>query len=434
MSCCQLPKLLAAVVLGVSATAAGEQGNVTLLVPGILGPLETSRPVTTGPKGADPTWTCMITFLREDGFAFGGTIRPGDVDIRLPGCLAPGEEAVSAPKSADVFVLEFSPAARTDGLAFRALELSQCLVELHQFTGKRINLFAHSAGGLAARAVLQEAIPGVANPGCIDRLITIGTPHLGAALAENFGDWIGTRTTSLKPSAPLIRRLNTRPLPEEVCYASIVVRAMRSGVRHPGKAYDGLLNPRVLEQLPMDFRLGGDEVVHVRTQNLRLAPPADLYERKTDKAIHAVAVRIPRADFSSEESCLKTVHAAALADRSVLRWVTQLLSDNGDFWRDRPSSTRDALMEWQVQYAVFSAIEAHALAESLLPIREVSAVEVLKIQSTNSDEDTRRYQFSGSAIWEDVSRGRSNVSGSLELAFDRFGRAMAPRSQIDKSR
>ena len=38
----------------------------------------------------------------------------------------------------------------------------------------------------------------------IARVITIGTPHLGSSLAEHWGDYFGTRTTSVQPSATLI--------------------------------------------------------------------------------------------------------------------------------------------------------------------------------------------------------------------------------------
>ena len=124
-----------------------------------------------------------------------------------------------------------------------------------------------------ARAYLQNAFPDTLNfRHDVDRLITISAPHLGSALAEHWGDWLGTRATSLKTTASLLTDLNDElDLPADVCFASIIVRGIWTDVRGDGSDYDRLVDREFLERLPVDFRQGGDQVLSVRTQNLRLA-------------------------------------------------------------------------------------------------------------------------------------------------------------------
>lgn len=73
--------------------------------------------------------------------------------------------------------------------------------------GGRIDLIAHSLGGLVARFYLQQ----LGGARRVDRLITLGTPHHGSH-AANF---IPTRLVrQLLPEGPFIRHLNTLPAPE----------------------------------------------------------------------------------------------------------------------------------------------------------------------------------------------------------------------------
>src|SRR6185503_14286322 len=141
--------------------------------------------------------------------------------------------------------------ANVDGLAYKTLELAACLAELRRFTGcQRINLVAHSAGGLVARTYIQSALPGIRYAGDVDRLITISTPHLGSTLAEHLGDFLGTRATALKPGGELIRRLNDElELPHDVLLASLVVRGVGTSVAaldFPSAAYDEHFDHEVL--------------------------------------------------------------------------------------------------------------------------------------------------------------------------------------------
>jgi pimeloyl-ACP methyl ester carboxylesterase len=81
--------------------------------------------------------------------------------------------------------------------------------------GGRIDLVAHSMGGLVARAYLQ--LLGGARR--VDRLVTLGTPHLGTH-AANFIP--AARVRQLLPEGPFLRHLNEQPAPEGLQVTSIV--------------------------------------------------------------------------------------------------------------------------------------------------------------------------------------------------------------------
>lgn len=81
--------------------------------------------------------------------------------------------------------------------------------------GGRIDLVAHSMGGLVARAYLQ--LLGGARR--VDRLVTLGTPHLGTH-AANFIPSALVR--QLLPGSPFLAYLNAQPAPAGVEVTSIV--------------------------------------------------------------------------------------------------------------------------------------------------------------------------------------------------------------------
>lgn len=81
--------------------------------------------------------------------------------------------------------------------------------------GGRIDLVAHSMGGLVARCYVQ--LLGGARR--VDRLITLGTPHRGTH-AANFIPSALVR--QLLPESPFIRHLNEQPAPEGLRVTSIV--------------------------------------------------------------------------------------------------------------------------------------------------------------------------------------------------------------------
>lgn len=66
--------------------------------------------------------------------------------------------------------------------------------------GHPVTIVAHSMGGLVARAALRRA-----RPGLVGRIVTIGTPHHGTALACRFG-WPGAR--QMCPGSSWLEELN----------------------------------------------------------------------------------------------------------------------------------------------------------------------------------------------------------------------------------
>jgi hypothetical protein len=81
--------------------------------------------------------------------------------------------------------------------------------------GGRIDLIAHSMGGLVSRFYLQQ----LGGARRVDRLITLATPHHGSH-AANFIPSALVR--QLLPEGPFLRHLNRLPPPEGVRVTSIV--------------------------------------------------------------------------------------------------------------------------------------------------------------------------------------------------------------------
>jgi len=81
--------------------------------------------------------------------------------------------------------------------------------------GGRIDLVAHSMGGLVARFYLQQ----LGGARRVDRLVTLGTPHQGTH-AANFIPSALVR--QLLPEGPFLRHLNALPPPAGVQVTSIV--------------------------------------------------------------------------------------------------------------------------------------------------------------------------------------------------------------------
>jgi len=289
--------VLASLIAVHAAAAEAPSRYPVLLVHGIVWSLEQDDS-TFGSLGQDEhgkaRFSGMIGYLQSQGLPYGGTIRPKLGKVRLPDDLDT-QGVRGDPRQARLFVLKFSQAANTDGLGYKALELAESIRQVRALTGaEKVRIVAHSAGGLIARAYLQGALPGVPYRGDVDRLVTIATPHLGSSLAEAFGDFLGTRATSIKPSAALIRQLNcTLELPDDVTFASIVVRGVAADLSSTAADLKGLVDAAVVGRLPPDYCRGGDEVVQVQSQNLRLAACAGRYEQRTGKPVQYVLARVP---------------------------------------------------------------------------------------------------------------------------------------------
>lgn len=431
-------------VHSVTAARAGERPvSPVLLVHGITWKLDEEDATWGrywGGRGGPRQWSGMIGFLHSKGLEYGGTIRPIGSNVSLPQRL--DTEGVSGdPREAELFVLKFSRAANTDGVGYKALELAESIRQLRRFTGARkVRLVTHSAGGIVARAYLQDALPGVEYRGDVERLITVATPHLGSSVAHHFGDFLGTRATSIKPDAALIRNLNSRfDLPPDVTFASIVVRGIAADVRGDGEELDHLVNHALLNLLPVEYRLGGDQVVHVRSQNLRLAQCAARYEKSTGRPVQYVLARVP--DATPGGCCLKDltdvrVHVAAPYDRTVQHLVYGLLKPKAVLWKPTGPQKLAGWYDWQARLHANGVIEAEALGEH--PMSAVRNVEIGDFELIAATGRSRQYSFNGRAWSTNVliplRKRWTRVRGTMALTFDPFGRVLAAQSSIQERR
>lgn len=414
----------------------GPERTVTLLVHGMTMDRESGARTWGHPQQqADGTfqWNGMIGRLQSERLTFGGVIRSRGATMSLPDCLDTYGVATD-PKSATVFCLEFSPAANTDGLSYKVLELARCLKSLREFTGcRKVRIVAHSAGGLVARVYLQNALPDVHYDSDIDRLITIGTPHLGSALAAKVGDLLGTRATSLKPNADLIINLNRLELPSDVKFAAIVVRGVAAGGHGAGDAYSHLIDRSTLSGLPIDFRVGGDQVIHVCSQNLRLAQCTRRYEDVTNLPVHGILVRVPDPTPKDRSPLEETVHDVAPYDSNVQDWIVRLLTTD-DFWTGLSPADRQIWMDQQARQCVFSSIESEALRQHRLS--EVGDVTINQLEPITREPNAATYRFTGVATsrvkFLNVGQAKTQVQGSLALTFDRHGRLLECRADAGK--
>lgn len=383
-------------------------------------------------KAGETNWDGMIGFLQSRGLDFGGVIR--FTNGGRPAAVLDSTQAAVAPAKARVFMVRFSPGANTDGLAYKTLELAEAIRLVCKETGEaKVRIVAHSAGGLVARVYLQSALPGVAYRGDVDRLITIGTPHLGSSLATHFGDFLGTRASSLKPDAALIRDLdNALDLPEDTTFASIVVRGVAADVRGEGGELDELVDRAFLEKLPVEYQFGGDQVVHVRSQNLRLARCAARYEEETGRPVQYILARVPDPSPSDWYWKQETVHVSATRDGTVQNLVLGLLGDDVPLWRKADEQKFASWIDWQAQLHAHGAIEAEAHREH--PLSQVSQWELDEVKLVDQKGCCRTYAFQGKAFSKNrlisLRRRWTDVNGTLHLTFDRFGRVVTAETQL----
>lgn len=125
----------------------------------------------------------------------------------------------------------------TLGVEAGAIALKQFLKR--NVRGGRIDLIAHSLGGLVSRVYLQH----LGGARRVDRCITLGTPHQGTYNAY----WVPTRVgRDLRPDSALLARLAaTQPNAAQVRFTSIVAGS------------DPIVVPRIFGTTP------NDEIVHV---------------------------------------------------------------------------------------------------------------------------------------------------------------------------
>jgi tetratricopeptide (TPR) repeat protein len=382
---------------------------------------EPEKSTTAGAK-----WSGAVGFLEQQGYRFGGVIRPRTGKLSLPATLD-STATNGDSKTADLFALAFSKGTKEDGLVSKAMELSKAISELCKFTGSsKVHLVTHSAGGVVARFYLQGGLLESPYRGDVDRLITIGTPHLGSVLATHFGDFLGTRATSLKHDAQFIRDMNAKlDLPEDVKYASIIIRGIRRDTSNEGDEYDELADSEYLRPLPNDFKLGGDQVVHVKSQNLRLSPCARRYEKKTGKAVQCSVARV----VPSKKGL---IHGDALNSLSVQRLVKSYLQRNDGCWTGNWSlAERGRWVDDQARLCVFDCTEqAYDDLHLLFYVKH----DEFHFEFLDRIGDQWSYRFRCEGSWDRkiFGKGVDRVAGNLVLSTDRFGRVRGLTSVIDE--
>lgn len=331
---------------------------------------------------------------------------------------------------AEVFELRFSAAAKEDGIGFKALEVARAIAAVRHMTGEQqVTLVAFSAGGVAARAYVQGALPGLPYREDVAKLITIGTPHMGAALATGIGDLIGTRATALKPDAQLITNLNEHlELPDGIFFASVIVRGKGADERGRGSSYTKFYDPSQLEPLPVDLRIGGDQVVHVVSQNLALTTTARRYEKRTGRPVLYPLERVMDPDQRDLSWLENKVHSAGPSDSKVVNLVRQLLDDTHPW-----SNTSAAAGLQQRQLALFAE---GFLADLALKSHWISEVVEIRMDALKPATPSKKtvYRVSGTVHTRGkllgVARHRTRINGLLHCRFDRFGRIMAASFQV----
>ena len=111
------------------------------------------------------------------------------------------------------------------------------LLALHRCSsGSRVGIIAHSMGGLVARATLRSA-----RPGLVDRVVTIATPHHGAAIARLFR---APAFLQMRPGSAWLNSLNATQAPSTVPFTCIyslednLVAPARSGALAGAKLHE----------------------------------------------------------------------------------------------------------------------------------------------------------------------------------------------------
>lgn len=99
----------------------------------------------------------------------------------------------------EIHVMELRPLFAD--IEVHATKAAQTLLAMQRHReGRRIIVIAHSMGGLVVRAALRAIGPSV-----VSRIITLGTPHHGTAIACHISS---TPTRQMCPGSPWLQRLN----------------------------------------------------------------------------------------------------------------------------------------------------------------------------------------------------------------------------------
>ncbi|MGN7614674.1 hypothetical protein ACQZV8_21605 [Magnetococcales bacterium HHB-1] len=177
-----------------------------------------------------------------------------------------------------------------------------------------------------------------------------------------------------------------------------------------------------LQKLPLSYRFGGDQIVHVIAQNLALTPTAQRYENRTNKPIHYPLVRVPDPSPEDLSPWEKKVHQVETYDPMVMRWIVRALKSDLPWHAQSPSDLKRFQNEQACLFAM-GAIEWQAALKSSMS--EVSRIDIEHCKLIKSEQNTHIYNISGTAktrMYLLSIPSKKSVQGYLALRFDSFGR------------
>lgn len=114
-----------------------------------------------------------------------------------------------------------------------ARQIERSVVRVATAHDSRVDVVAHSMGGLGARWYVERA----GGAGYVHDLVTLGTPHQGSRLAYTQPTPGGA---AMRPESRFLERLNARRLPRAVDYTAV------------WSADDDVISPRESATLPFD--------------------------------------------------------------------------------------------------------------------------------------------------------------------------------------
>ncbi|MFD1330837.1 hypothetical protein ACFQ4O_02365 [Methylopila musalis] len=98
--------------------------------------------------------------------------------------------------SRTIWVFRYYDLGREDGfelygdMLYRLIQYIRALAVARGDAAPKVNIIAHSMGGLIARDAIQRAIPKGEAPRLINKVVTLGTPHQGIAF-QVLKNWVG---------------------------------------------------------------------------------------------------------------------------------------------------------------------------------------------------------------------------------------------------
>ncbi|MBU3699118.1 MAG: alpha/beta hydrolase [Candidatus Kapabacteria bacterium] len=289
-------------------------------------------------------------FRKDLGLTYGGELaadRKGNI-----------RRVIAGSGQADFFTVAFSNSS--DSINAWRDELEACITEVRRTTGAdRVILVGYSMGGLAARAYLCKRL----TDHNVKRLITIGTPHLGSAMAKiwdvttdladcarngsvltktpcelalsavrkaqddvPFDSWAVRDLRRPEDGGEYLRRLGKMAHPLDVEYISVIGKVdLVNNTLSKGAAQE--LVRKVLSVIGGsidDIFDTGDGVVSARSQNMMNIEwfNLDASRRRTSRVVELASVHTHHLSTSSD------VQRVALEEKPELRGV--FLARDGD--------------------------------------------------------------------------------------------------------